>query len=307
MSATDIFLVVIILLVFAFLICFNQIAISFADLKEQWPIIRCNPLAMPFASSFGFDTSENFNYCVQDMQTKYLSYLLEPLNYNFGVIGKIASSFADSLSFVRDFLDNIRTFFSDIIGGIFGVFLNILVEVQRLTINIKDMMSKIVGVVTTIMYTIDGGMMTMQSTWEGPPGQLTRELCFHPDTQLLLKDGSIVLMKDIKLNSVLQNGSIVRAVLKISNINDETGKHIEKFYIVKGGVNNSYILVTGSHLVIDPNTNKYVQVKELKESIPSNITTDKLSCLITSDHKIPIGSWVFHDWEDNNGSPSKSL
>jgi len=307
MSATDIFLVVIILLVFAFLICFNQIAIGFADLKEQWPIIRCNPLAMPFASSFGFDTSENFNYCVQDMQTKYLSYLLEPLNYNFGVIGEVASSFADSLSFVRDFLDNIRTFFSNIIGGIFGVFLNILVEVQRLTINIKDMMSKIVGVVTTIMYTIDGGMKTMQSTWEGPPGQLTRELCFHPDTQLLLKDGTIVLMKDIKLNSVLYNGSIVRAVLNISNINAETGNNIEKFYIVKGGVNNSYILVTGSHLVIDPNTNKYVQVKELKESIPSNITTNTLSCLITSDHKIPIGCWIFHDWEDNNGSPSKNL
>lgn len=307
MSATDIFLVVIILLVFAFLICFNQLAISFADLKEQWPIIRCNPLAMPFASSFGFDTSENFNYCVQDMQTKYLSYLLEPLNYNFGVIGEIASSFADSLSFVRDFLHKIRTFFSDVIGGIFGVFLNILVEVQRLTINIKDMMAKIVGVVATIMYTVDGGMKTMQSSWNGPPGQLTRELCFHPDTQLLLKDGSIVLMKDIKLNSVLRNGSIVRAVLNISNISAETGKPIEKFYIVKGGVNNSYILVTGSHLVIDPITNKYVQVKELKESIPSNITTNTLSCLITSDHKIPIGCWVFHDWEDNNGSPSKNL
>lgn len=307
MSATDIFLVVIILLVFAFLICFNQLAISFADLKEQWPIIRCNPLAMPFASSFGFDTSENFNYCVQDMQTKYLSYLLEPLNYNFGVIGEIASSFADSLSFVRDFLHKIRTFFSDVIGGIFGVFLNILVEVQRLTINIKDMMAKIAGVVATIMYTVDGGMKTMQSSWNGPPGQLTRELCFHPDTQLLLKDGSIVLMKDIKLNSVLRNGSIVRAVLNISNISAETGKPIEKFYIVKGGVNNSYILVTGSHLVIDPITNKYVQVKELKESIPSNITTNTLSCLITSDHKIPIGCWVFHDWEDNNGSPSKNL
>jgi hypothetical protein len=232
---------------------------------------------------------------------------LEPLNYNFGVIGEIASSFADSLSFVREFIDNIRTFFSDIIGGIFGVFLNILVEVQRLTINIKDMMAKIVGVVATIMYTVDGGMKTMQSSWNGPPGQLTRELCFHPDTQLLLKDGSIVLMKDIKLNSVLRNGSIVRAVLNISNINAETGKPIEKFYIVKGGVNNSYILVTGSHLVIDPITNKYVQVKELKESIPSNITTNTLSCLITSDHKIPIGCWVFHDWEDNNGSPSKNL
>ena len=49
MSGTDIFYVIIIFLIFGFLIAFNQISISFANLKEQWPMIRCNPLAMPFA------------------------------------------------------------------------------------------------------------------------------------------------------------------------------------------------------------------------------------------------------------------
>ena len=307
MSGTDIFLVIIILLIFAFLISFNQLSINFENLKEQWPMIRCNPLAMPFASAFGFDTSENFNYCVQDMQTKYLSYLLQPLNYNFGVIGTIASQFSDSLLGVRNFLSNIRDFVKNIVGSIFGLFLNILIEVQRLTLNLKDMMAKIVGVLATIMFTIDGTMKTMQSTWNGPPGQLTRELCFHPDTQIYLKNGTIVLMKDLKLNSVLKNGAVVRAVLNISNIDVSTGKHMENFYIMKGGTNNSYILVSGSHLVMDSTTNKFVPVREIKESFQSTITSKSLSCLITSDHTIPIGKWIFHDWEDNNGSPSKNL
>lgn len=307
MSGTDIFLVVIILLVFAFLISFNQLSIGFENLKEQWPMIRCNPLAMPFASAFGFDTSENFNYCVQDMQTKYLTYLMQPLNYNFGVVGTIASRLSTAIMKIKYYVDKIKTFINNIFGNIFGLFLNILIEVQRLTINIKDMMSKIVGVLATVMYTIDGSMKTMQSTWEGPPGQLVRELCFHPDTQLYLKNGKVVLMKDIKLNSVLKNGAVVRAVLNISNVDVSTGKNIEKFYIVKGGTNNSYILVTGSHLVIDPTLNKFVPVRELKESIPSSITSNTLCCLITSDHTIPIGNWIFHDWEDNNGSPSKNL
>jgi hypothetical protein len=232
---------------------------------------------------------------------------LQPLNYNFGVIGTIASSFAESILNVKYFLDKIRTFFSDVLGSIFGLFLNILIEVQRLTINIKDMLAKIVGVLATIMFTIDGSMKTMQSTWDGPPGQMTRALCFHPDTQIYLKNETVVLMKDIKLNSVLKNGAIVRAVLNISNIDVATGKSIEKFHIVKGGTNNSYILVTGSHLVMDPKTKNFIPIKELKESIPSNITSKNLSCLITSDHTIPIGNWIFHDWEDNNGSPSKNL
>jgi hypothetical protein len=176
MRGSDIFLVIIILIIFTALIVFNQMSASFSQLKEQWPLIRCNPLAMPFASAFGFDTSENFTYCVQDMQTKYLTYLLQPLNYNFGVVGSIASSLTESISGIKNMIDKIRTFFSDIIGGIFGVFLNILIEVQRLTINIKDMNGKIVGILATIMFTLDGSMKTMQSTWGGPPGQLVRSL-----------------------------------------------------------------------------------------------------------------------------------
>lgn len=306
MRALDIFLVIIILVIFTLIIVFNQMSVNFTQLKEQWPLIRCNPLAMPFASAFGFDTSENFTYCVQDMQTKYLSYLLQPLNYNFGVVGTIASSISTSLDGVKNFISNLRTFIENIIGNIFGVFLNILVEVQRLTINIKDMIGKMVGILATVLFTIDGSMKTMQSTWNGPPGQITRAVCFYPKTKVMLKNGKVVMMKNIKLNSVLQNGAVVRAVLTISNT-DNNGNHKENLYIMKGGVDNSYILVTGSHLVLDPNTNKYVQVKDFNDSMKSEIVCDTFSCLITSDHTIPIGKWIFHDWEDNNGSPSKDL
>ena len=87
MRGSDIFLFILIIIIFTLLITFNQASATLTQLKEQWPLIRCNPLAMPFASAFGADTTENFTYCVQDMQTKYMSYLLQPLNYNFGVVG----------------------------------------------------------------------------------------------------------------------------------------------------------------------------------------------------------------------------
>ena len=288
---------IIVLGCFAIIILFTTLSVGFSQLKDQWPMIRCNPMAMPFASAFGFDTSENFTYCVQDMQTKYLSYLLQPLNYNFGVIGTIASSTLKSLDNVRKFISNIRTFIGDIVGGIFGVFLNILVEVQRLTINIKDMIAKLVGILAVVMYTIDGSMKTLNSTWRGPPGQLVSAICFHPKTKVMLKNGKIVMMKNIKLNSVLQNGSVVNAVLTISNT-DNTGNYKEKLYSIKGGVNKSCILVTGSHLILDPTTNKYIQVKDFNESIVSETICDTFSCLVTSDHTIPIGTRIFHDWED---------
>ena len=81
-------------------------------------------------------------------------------------------------------------------------------------------------------------------------------------------------------------------------------------YKVKNGENNEEIIVSGSHLIYDPEVNGFVKVKDLKGKYPSiktNIKCPDLYCLITSDHTIPIGKWIFHDWEDNNGSASKNL
>ena len=43
--------------------------------------------------------------------------------------------------------------------------------------------------------------------------------------------------------------------------------------------------------------NTPIKLKDLLKS-STNINTKKLSCLITSDHHIHIGNYVFWDWED---------
>lgn len=176
MKGSDIFLVIITISIFSSLILLNNVTSAISSFKEQWPEIRCNPIAMPFASVFGFDTTSNFIDCVQGMQSKYMKHLLQPVNYNFGVMGSLSSSILDSLKGVREFINKIRVFINSIVGGVFGVFLNLLIEVQRLTLNIKDMISKLVGVMAVILFTLDGSIKTMKSIWLGPPGQLVRSL-----------------------------------------------------------------------------------------------------------------------------------
>ena len=150
--------------------------------------------------------------------------------------------------------------------------------------------------------------MTMESTWAGPPGQLVRALCFDPNTKICTPDGDVA-MSDVKLGTKLKNNTIVQAVLRISNV-DENDKPIEDVYEIKGGEKNEPIYVSGSHLVYDPSIEEYVQVKDLRGTKPAVLTKrtcKEFACLITSNHTIPIGEWLFHDWEDNNGSVSKTL
>ena len=312
MKTSDLTISIFIILVFIVLYVFNILTVGINKIKEDWTLYRCNPAVMPFASVFGQDTSANFTYCIQTMQSNYMSYLMQPLQYNMNLMGETSSNLTGSLNDARAFISNIRSFITNIVQSIFSVFLNILIEFQRITINIKDLFNKLIGIMATLMFTLDGSIMTMNATWSGPPGQLVRALCFHPETKLKLKDDSLVSMKDVPLNAVLKNGSIVYAVMHISNL-DVNRKCIEALYKIKGGekVDNDNdidndILVSGSHLVYDQDSRKFVQVEHLLQAEKTDILCETFTCLITSNHIIPIGKWIFHDWEDNNGSASKT-
>jgi hypothetical protein len=109
--------------------------------------------------------------------------------------------------------------------------------------------------------------------------------CFSPETPIKLENGETVLMKNLKLGDVLVNGSVVDAVMKIRNENDP-------YYKLPGN-----IIVTGSHYI--RYGGKYIHVKNVPEAKPTGKVDPVVYCLVTSDHKIPVGEYTFWDWEDN--------
>ena len=312
MKTSDLSLSVIVVFIFIVLYIFNLLVVGIQRIKANWPVYRCQPLVMPFASVFGHDTSKNFAYCIANMQKNFMGPLLQPLNFNIGLLGDITGGLTDGLNSHRDFMGQFRISVSNTFMNIFAVVFNITIEIQRTMINVKDMIGKMIGIMTTTLYVLNGSIMSMESAWNGPPGALARAMCFHPDTELKLQNGEMVAMKDIPLNSILQNGAQVCATMQISNL-DENGAIVEKMYRVKRKDTSTCkdtstdILVSGSHLIYDPNIQQFVHVKDLPSSELTEINCETLSCLITSNHTIPIGEWIFHDWEDSNGSAPKKI
>ena len=132
MKTSDITYSIFIIIIFIILLLFNIVIVGIKNVKENWPEYRCNPMVMPFASIFGQDTSENFTYCIQTMQSNYMSYLLQPLDYNFSVITDLGSSLTNSINDIRAFFDNLRNMIVSIVENIFAMFLNIIIEFQKL-------------------------------------------------------------------------------------------------------------------------------------------------------------------------------
>jgi hypothetical protein len=264
-----------------------------AQIKAQWPLYRCNPLYMPLADSM----EENFVYCVQSMQTNFMGHLLQPLTFITSSLGGVLGGFVGEINDIRAMFDKIRTFISDTIQSIFGVFLNLVIEFQRITMGIKDLIGKTIGVMVSLMYIMDGSIKTMNSTWNGPPGQLVRTLgkCFHPSTNVQLQNGNIKAMRDIDLGDILEDGAVVESVMKIDNKRDRASLYI----IRNGGVRCADIYVTGSHLVYDDAIKKFVKVENYSKAEIAILGADWFSCLITSNHRIKIGQQLFWDWEDH--------
>ena len=264
------------------------------NIKDNWSTYRCNPMYMPLAD----DVESNFVYCIQNSMSSFMGFIMQPLTFLTSSMSGMLSGFLDEINMVRAMFDKIRTFISSIVESIFGVFLNLIIEFQKIIIGIKDLIGKSIGIMVTLMYVIDGSVKTMQSAWNGPAGQLVQALgkCFHPETKLKLQNGNTVFIKDINLGDVLENGSIVEATMKLDNkINP-----IPLYVINSEGVNRENIYVTGAHLIFDKKSKKYVKVENYDKAEKTDIFIDWFSCLITSDHKIVVGSGKFWDWEDDN-------
>jgi hypothetical protein len=263
---------------------------SAIDIKENWPLYRCNPPYWVFSENI----SEDFTYCVQNTQINTMGYLLQPITYLVSNLTSFSSDLSSSLNSIRFMISGIRGFTGNIVQNVFGVFLNLIVEFQKMIISIKDMVGKLIGVVVTILYVLDGSIKTMNSTWKGPPGQLVKAIgsCFHPETKIKVKGGEIFAMKDLPLGVELEDGGKVFSVLKVDNPNKDP------LYKINNDLEPIY--VTGEHFILDPVTNNFIQVKDYKDAeLQSEVQSDWFSCLITTNRRIPIGKHIFWDWEDD--------
>lgn len=265
---------------------------SIKDIKDNWPLYRCNPLYMPLSD----DISSDFTYCIQNVTSSLMGFLLQPLTFITSSLASLGGDLSNQVNSIRQMTDKVRNMFSSIIQSVFGVFLNLVIEFQKIIIGIKDLMGKTIGIVVSMMFIMDGSLKTMNSAWNGPSGQLVKALgkCFYPETKIKLKNGNIIAIKDINLGDILENDTVVYSTMKIDNKNNK-----EQLYCIKNGVSNENIYVTGSHLVFDTNTKKFIKVSEYSKATKTNIQTEWFSCLITSNHTIKIGNEIFWDWEDH--------
>ena len=305
----DILLSFTIFFIFFILILSNLILISLEELKKDFVKYRCVPIFMPFVGIIDENPVTNFAFCVKDLLGQFIPDLLAPLHLTDNILTKNIGGLLSSLKSLRAFLNKIRTMVTEIIQLIMSIFLYLVVGIQEVTISLKDLFSKTIATAFVFRYILEGGKMTGESAWNGMPGKSIRMLssiCFHPNTLVKLENETYKLISNIEVGDILKNGQIVYGTMKLHNI-DSNNNYVQKLYTLPGEIYDnkiSDVLVSESHLIYSNLREEFIHVKDHECSKISNINSNILICLITSDHTIPIGNYIYHDWEDKQASVS---
>jgi hypothetical protein len=168
-----------IIILFALFPIVDAFSGAMKDVQSNWAANRCNPILMPFASLIAptdVNTSDNFAFCVQSLMATFAPTILQPFSYLQNMSVDMMGSINDSLVTNTSQTSYMTFSFASIIGSVYGVFLNVIVEFNVIVLKLLDVQGKLTGVITSILYIMTVVQYAFESMWKGVPGAMIKAM-----------------------------------------------------------------------------------------------------------------------------------
>jgi len=276
------------------------IIISFTnivDISTNWAKNRCNPMIMPFASLFGYNTAENFNFCIGNILKNGASKFTGPF-------ASILQMFVGSLMTIMSSINSFRVILATLMGGITNIFKEITERFQVLMSNIvltssalKRLMGRMFATFYAIIYMGTSGIQAGSNFTNTFLFSFLDTFCFDPSTMIEVEDFGLISIDQVKIGDILANGQKVTAIYHIMADGQK---------MVKIGP----VTVSSNHYIRDSNNN-WIRADKHPDAIEISAWSggkDKpLICLDTDTHEIPIGPYIFSDYNEIDSSDAPAM
>lgn len=265
------------------------ISSDLSDVKQNWPKYRCRPSIIPFAAFFGYDAGENFNFCLKNMATTEFGQALGPV---FTILGSIASS----LMVLITAANSIRLAFATMMGGVNTIFSNFTERFSHLTSNIsqsatriKFLMGRLYGAFFAMIYMAIAGMTALQNFGDTALFSFLDTFCFDPDTLVDIQGKGLTAVRHVQIGDVFtKTGGVVSATFQFSS----DGQPMVRFL-------DGTVVSTNHYMEYK---NKIIRAEDHPDAVLIggwNGGKEKpLICFNTSDHHIPVGNYIFMDYDE---------
>jgi hypothetical protein len=292
--------IILILVLFATTLFGSSQLANIASIKANWANERCSPMIMPFASFFGYNTKENFDFCLGRIFRTHSEPYMGSMGSIFGQFGGMLTTLFQSMSSMRNTIASlgggINVMFQEFTDRISAFFFRLRISAIRL----KTLFGRMYAILFSIMYMGTSGITGMTSFTNTTLFSFLNTFCFPGDTFLCVQDGNRtttrrIPIKDVRIGDVLMPGNCsVTATFQ--------------FY-AKGQpmVQLGSTIVSTNHYVYYEG--KRIQAGDHPFAIDIGpwMSEDPLYCLNTANHHLPVGPLVYMDYDETAAADTATM
>jgi len=263
-----------------------------AEVSRNWPKYRCSPTVMPFASAYGYNTSENFNYCVQNIFKGQMGEATGPFNTI------LSTMILNMMRFLQN-LNSLRIMLATLLGGITKVFQEFtdrfklfMSQVQQSALRLQMLMKRVFGTFYAVIYMGMSAISVGNNFSQSFIFQFIDTFCFAPETLVVIEGKGSIPISEVCLGDRFSvGGETVKSVYRFNAVGQTM--------VLLGSIH-----VSTNHLV--RYKDQWIMAKDHPDAVPTEPWNGGLQrplvCLDTDTHKIPIGSYTFSDWDETSES-----
>ena len=141
------------------------------SIQDDWANQRCKPYIIPIAGfinkpenmNFNDFTSQNFNYCTQNILKGVTGIAVEQISFLTNNVTKVVNYVKQAINDIRALTTRTRNFFITVVEEIMGRLLNVIIPLQQIIIKFKDFSAKVQGTMTAGLLTTIGAYFTLKS------------------------------------------------------------------------------------------------------------------------------------------------
>jgi hypothetical protein len=289
------------ILIFSFGIYGIQSFGDYEEVKKNWPKYRCLPHIMPFASLYGANTTDNFQFCMKNMFTGFGGEMLAPF---YDILG----FFTKTLMGLLNSINSMRVMLATLVGGITSIFSEFTERLSMFFFHIKMtanrmrlLMNRVVGIMFSVMYMGMSGITSAVNFGDTVMYGFLDTFCFAPDTLVKIDSNSEdIHISDVKIGDSIQGNKVTGVFQFLAD-----GQAMRIF-------NNKGkpIIVSTNHYIRDDSEN-WIEVANHPDAMHysewNGGASRPLICVNTDTHKIPIGKYIFSDYDETEEGDKEAM
>lgn len=205
LTTNIIWFAIITLLFLAVLIVFFVIGFM-REVSENWSRYRCKPFVMPFADLYGYDSTENINFC---LQTFFKSQSSEAFGPIYDLLAKYTSAMGlmvNSVNGYRKLLGNTMTASNVFIRRVRDRVQSLLFQIRMSFLKLQVLMNRVYGTMYSVVWMGSSAITAGLNLADNDLIQFMFEFCFVPNTLLRLADGSAKEIQFVEVGDMLEGG-----------------------------------------------------------------------------------------------------